>query len=66
MLSAVYEALAFAIRVTWYIFSQIFIGYNGAIRWGIARSQGEFYDFPIGAFLWAVILTIALILFTAQ
>lgn len=63
MWGAVLEALWVGVRVTFWIFKSIFVGYVEVFRWIGARGQGDHYAFPAGKFLLSLMLTVFLVWF---
>jgi hypothetical protein len=54
---AVMDALKFGVRVTWWIFKNIFLGYYEVVRWAEARRRGVFVPFPVFPLSLAIVLT---------
>ena len=63
MQGAIFEALAFGVRATCWIFASIFWGYVAVLQWLVARGRGEHFPFPVFRFLVALGLTMGLIWF---
>lgn len=62
-MNAILEALWVGVRVTFWIFKSIFVGYIEVFRWMGDRGRGDHYPFPAGRFLLALMLTVFLIWF---
>lgn len=62
-MEAIFEALKVGVKVTWWIFKRLFIGYFDMLRWLEARGRGAYHSFPVVSFSLAVLLTIFLIWF---
>lgn len=59
----IFKAMGFGIRVTIWIFRQVFIGYADLFKWYAARGVGDNYPFPFLTVGLSIVLTVFLIWF---
>ena len=56
-MDAIWEAISFGIRATWWLLRHTYIGYAELIQWSSARNEGYVVDFPLINVALSVVLT---------
>lgn len=62
-MEVVFEALAFGVKSTIWLFMSLFRGIGDTIRWIEARQRGDYYPFPVLAVVWFIVAIAILLCF---